>query len=466
MTAQRDEKLPVTIAYIGGGSVNWALGLMGDLAYDESLAAEVRLYDLNRKAAEENAALGARYAHVSKGFPARYTVCDTLAETLTGADVVVVSILPGSFDDMAQDIEIPARYGITQSVGDTVGPGGYVRALRAIPMMLEIGAAIAAHAPHAYVCNLTNPMSVLTGALYRAFPEIRCWGECHEVTKLRKQVAWIANRRDGGARWTQRDVEVNVLGINHFTFVDRISLGGADMMPAYRDFVEEFAGPGWTAAPVDPADEHARYFEDRSRVKFDLTRRFGIAAAAGDRHLVEFLPADLYLAQNDDWDFGITPIAYRKRDNAARRDARAALLRGEGEVQPKRSDEALVDQIRALMGGEPHVSNVNMPNRGQIANLPEGAIVESNALFSGLGVTPLLAGRLPEELAAITRDHAARQSAWLEAVATGDHSTIFELFRSDPLVAPLGDNKAREMLAEMILATAAHLPEALIKEVA
>jgi len=457
----KPEYQPVTIAYIGGGSLNWAPGLMADLAADDRLAAEVRLYDLDAGAAQRNAAMGARFAEVSKGQAARYSVAGSLAEALQGADVVVVSILPGRFEDMAQDIGIPARYGIPQAVGDTVGPGGFVRAMRAIPMLAEIGAAIGEHAPGAYVCNLTNPMSVLTGALFAAFPGIRAWGECHEVTKLRKQVAWIANRAAGAEVATHRDVAVNVMGVNHFTFVDRISLGGRDMMPAYRAFVEEFAEAGWTAQPVDPEDEHARYFEDRSRVKFDLTRRFGIAAAAGDRHLVEFLPADQYLHDPAGWDFGLTPVDYRLRDQAEKAARATALADGTASPVAKRSDEALIDQIAALMGGGAHLSNVNLPNTGQVENLPIGAVVETNALFSGLGVQAVHAGRMPDALAAITADHAERQSALLQAVLAGEAGALFPLFHADPLVAPLEEAKARAMFSEMVSATAAWLPETL-----
>ena len=455
------EHTPVTIAYVGGGSLNWAPNLMADLAADDRLEAEVRLYDLDASAAARNAAMGSRYAEVSSGRPARYVVAETLAEALTGADIVVVSILPGRFEDMAQDIGIPARYGIPQAVGDTVGPGGFVRAMRAIPMLAEIGAAIGEHAPNAYVCNLTNPMSVLTGALFAAFPGIRAWGECHEVTKLRKQVAWLANREAGAEIATHRDVSVNVLGINHFTFVDRIALKGRDMMPAYRAFVEEFAEAGWTAKTPDPDDQFARYFEDRSRVKFDLTRRFGIAAAAGDRHLVEFLPAELYLHDPAGWDFGLTPVDFRIRDRDAKRAKAQALADGTTAPVAKRSDEALIDQIAALMGGAAHLSNVNLPNAGQVTNLPAGAIVETNALFSGLGVQPVLAGRLPDDLAVITSDHATRQGDLLDAVLHNEAAALLPLFRADPLVAPLPEDRARAMFQEMVQATEAWLPETL-----
>jgi len=434
---------------------------MADLAYDTRLAARVVLYDINAEAAARNARMGAQFAKASRGAPAVYETAPSLQAALEGADIVVVSILPGRFEDMAHDIDIPARYGLVQSVGDTVGPGGFVRALRSIPMMMEIGQAIAEHAPDAFVCNLTNPMSVLTGTLYRAFPGIKCWGECHEVIKLRKQVAWIANQSEGTARWTSRDVSVNVLGINHFTFVDAIALNGQDMLPAYSEFATAQANSGWAENPPAANDEHASYFEDRSRVKFDLLRRFGIPAAAGDRHLAEFLPPNLYLADAKGWDFGLTPVEYRVRYQAQKRARAEALADGQITPEPARSQEALVDQIAALMQGGPYISNVNLPNRGQIENLPAGTIVETNAVFSGLGIQPVLAGRLPDALHAVVADHAARQTDMLEVFCAGAFDELFELFRTDPQVAALPTDKARAMYNEMVQATAGYLPRGL-----
>ncbi len=454
------------IAYIGGGSLNWAVRLIGDLAAQNQaggagFAADLRLYDLDHAAAERNARLVGRYA--AEGAPLRAEASRTLAGALQGADVVVVSILPGRFDDMAQDIAIPERYGVLQAVGDTVGPGGFVRALRAIPMIADIARPIEQYAPNAWVCNLTNPMSTLTGALYSAYPGIRAWGECHEVTKLRQIIAWLANRREGHLRWGFRDVTVNVLGINHFTFVSSASVGGIDMMPVYMEFARERLATGWRATPRDPADEHARYFEDENRVKFDLASRFGIAAAAGDRHLAEFLPQSWYLDRHEAFGFGLTPVDYRKRDQAAKRAQAEALDNGAPLAPAQRSEEALVDQLRALAGQGMHLSNANLPNRGQIPNLPQEAIVETNALFTGLGVQPVVAGALPDALAAVIAPHAMRQTALVAAVMEERWNDLFPLFVTDPLVAPLGTDRARAMYDEMLQATAAHLPEELVQ---
>lgn len=450
----------VRIAFVGGGSLNWAMGLMADLAYDQTLAADVRLYDIDHDAALRNAQIGTRCAEVSRGTPANYTACRTLKDALHEADVVVISILPGGFEDMAQDIDIPARFGIPQAVGDTVGPGGFVRALRAIPMLADIAQAIKDHAPDAFVCNLTNPMSALTGTLFKVFPTIKAWGECHEVTKIRTQVAWIANQKAGGVGYTHRDVQANVLGINHFTFVDALVLDGVDMMPAYKAFAETFKDSGWDKSEQFEG-EKAQYFGSRNLVAFDLYRRFGLPGAAGDRHLAEFFPVAEYLNDPAKWGFALTPVAFRIKERAAK--IKAAHAMRDGHITPiaKRSDEAVIDQISALVGGGSFVSNVNLPNTGQLDGLPEGAIVETNARFDRNGVTPLPAGKLPDELNRIVNDHAARQTALVDAVLANDKDALFPLFKSDPLVRSLQTSQAKQMFDQMISATARLIPEAI-----
>ena len=178
------------------------------------------------------------------------------------------------------------------------------------------------------------------------------------------------------------------------------------------------------------------------------------------------MPQTDYLDGHEDWGFTLTPVSYRVRDRQQKRVRAAALAAGQGTPYADRSDEALVDQIRGLMGLGDFVSNVNLPNRGQMDGLPLGTIVETNALFSSLGVTPLVAGRLPDALLAIVAGHAARQTALLDAVMAGDWGALFDLYRADPLVAPLAEADARAMFAEMIRATARHLPDNLQREAA
>ena len=131
------------IAYIGGGSRGWAWGLMSDLAKADDISGEVALYDIDMKAAIDNEIIGNRIKYLEDCKSIwNYAAYENISDALTGADFVVISILPGTFDEMESDVHTPEKYGIYQSVGDTVGPGGIIRALRTIPMFEEIALAV------------------------------------------------------------------------------------------------------------------------------------------------------------------------------------------------------------------------------------------------------------------------------------------------------------------------------------
>ena len=167
----------VKVAYIGGGSRGWARTFMYDLAVQESFCGVVNLYDIDKEAAECNRIIGERiYADPRAVSKWKYRVCDTLDEALQGVDFVMISILPGTFDEMHSDVHTPEKFGIYQSVGDTVGPGGIVRAMRTIPMYEVFADAIRRCCPDAFVINFTNPMTLCTRTLYDVFPGIKAFG--------------------------------------------------------------------------------------------------------------------------------------------------------------------------------------------------------------------------------------------------------------------------------------------------
>ena len=204
----------LTITYIGGGSRSWAWTLMSDLAKAKDLSGTVRLYDIDAQAAHINEVIGNSIPH---NF--RYEACEDLAEALKGADFVVISILPGTFDEMESDVHWPERYGIWQSVGDTTGPGGIVRALRTVPMFETFARAIRENCPEAWVINYTNPMTVCVRTLYKVFPGIRAFGCCHEVFGSQALLGRVYTEAFGGELVSRQEVKVNVLGLNHFTWI-------------------------------------------------------------------------------------------------------------------------------------------------------------------------------------------------------------------------------------------------------
>jgi len=297
--ADNDNPLDLVIAYIGGGSRGWAWTLMSDLALEGSLGGIVRLYDIDKEAAEINARIGNTLRERDDVLGKwRYEIAEDLESALRGADFVIASILPGTFAEMASDVHAPEKYGIYQSVGDTTGPGGIVRALRTIPMYEVIGMAIREFCPKAWVVNYTNPMALCLRTLYEIFPDIKAFGCCHEVFGTRRLLAAMVRERLGAEsivdakNATMQQIEVNVLGINHFTWIDLASFGTVDLMPHYRAFVEEHFESGYEGAEGESWLNS--YFISAERVKFDLFKRYGLIAAAGDRHLAEFMPGRMY----------------------------------------------------------------------------------------------------------------------------------------------------------------------------
>ncbi len=449
----------IQIAYIGGGSRGWAWTFMTDLAMEREISGTIRLYDIDRAAAEANAAIG-------NGLKGRedvvgrwdYRVCDSLEEALTGADFVVISILPKTFDEMAVDVHLPERLGIYQSVGDTAGPGGMIRALRTLPIYIEFAQAIKKYSPEAWVINYTNPMSLCVKTLYEVFPGIKAFGCCHEVFGTQKVLAGIAGKELGIEKIDRRDIHVNVLGINHFTWFDYASYKGYDLFPIYRKYIAEHFEEGYE----DAEDGHwmNSTFVCAHRVKMDLFNRFGLIAAAGDRHLAEFMPGEEYLKDPGtvaSWKFGLTTVEWRKADLQRRLERSRRLVSGEEKIELKPTGEEGILLIKALCGLGRVVSNVNIPNTGrQIPNLPEGAVVETNAVFERDAIRPVLAGSLPENIRQLVMPHVENHERIMKVVLGGnkDKALVVEAFMNDPLVkGRASEADVKKLVDDMMAAT-------------
>lgn len=450
------------IAYIGGGSRGWAWGLMSDLALEPALAGTVALYDIDFAAAKANEQIGNRLKDRPETVGHwNYEAFQTLPEALKGADFVIISILPGTFAEMESDVHAPEACGVYQSVGDTVGPGGAIRALRTIPMYVEIASAIRDYAPSAWVINYTNPMSLCTRTLYEVFPDIKAFGCCHEVFGTQELLAEMLQTMCGLQDVRRSEIEVNVLGINHFTWLDKAYYRGMDLMPLYREFAEQYAEEGFsTQGNKDHWMNNS--FASANRIHFDLFRRYGLIAAAGDRHLAEFMPGTWYLRSPEhvrSWKFGLTPVSWRVDHLAELREQSRRLASGEEDFNLKTSGEEGIAMLRCLTGaGERMITNVNLPNRGQIPSLPLNAVVETNAVFGSDSVQPVMAGRLPDELNSLVSRHVYNQETLLKAALRKDRALAFRAFVNDPLLSGLTPDQAEELFATMLDNTKAYLP--------
>ncbi len=447
----------VKIAYIGGGSRLWARNLMIDLALCSDLSGSVALYDIDLDSARLNEQLG-NWMQTQPGVVSHwhYETVATLEESLRGADFVVLSIQPGTLECMAHEIAIAERYGLFFPVGDTIGAPGLVRGLRSATIYKGFAHAIAKHCPNAWVINYTNPMTICTRTLKRVEPGLKVFGCCHEVFGTQNILAALVGEYITPIPPARAEIRVNVLGINHFTWVDKAEYQGHDLLELLRQHV---ARPGvlrqFTQAEVESAND---YFQDHCQVKFNLFERFHILPAAGDRHLVEFLPG--FTRSPDElfrWGLIRTPVAYRVQRWKDGPQLTRDVIAGRLPLVLDNSGEEGVAQIRALLGLGDFSTNVNLENSGQIANLPLGAVVETNAYFSRDQVRPLVAGALPAGLQPLIHHHVCNQELIVEAALTRNTDLAFQAVYGDP-ANDLPVDEAWNMFKAMLQASKEFLP--------
>ena len=441
----------IKIAYIGGGSKLWARSFMQDLALAEGICGEVALFDIDRAAAERNQAI-ARRIHAKKEAVSafNYTVSGTLEEALTGADFVLISILPGTFREMRSDVHTPEKYGIYQSVGDTVGPGGVLRAMRTVPIYEGFARAIEACCPNAWVLNLTNPMSACVKALYDTFPGIKAFGCCHEVFHAQDFLCCVLKETRGiDARRT--DIYTDASGVNHFTWITEARYQDMDLLALLPEFMEQHYETGYYEHGT-PDDWKSNTFAYGNRVKMALYQRYGALAAAGDRHLVEFVNNGWFLQDPEmaeKWHFGLTTVDFREENQAKQIADSVAMASGNMPIPLQPSGEELVQLLRAILGLTTIVSNVNMPNRGQMPGLPMGTIVETNCVFSNGQVKPVTAKPLPPAALALVQRNAANIDLTCQAIKERNLDKLFLAFINQPLCSSLTWEQGENLFAEM-----------------
>ncbi|MGB9965662.1 glycoside hydrolase family 4 [Halobacterium hubeiense] len=451
----------VTIAYVGGGSRQWVPNLVQDLALS-AFDGDVRLYDVNADAAQRNAQFG-NWVQDREDATAEwtYTATSDLAVALDGADVVLLSTQYDPTETFVHDLDIPESYGIYGAVAATIGPGGIFRAMRTIPVYRRFAAAIREHCPDAWVFNFTNPVHFVTRALYDEYPDINAVGMCHEVLHARDRLAAFADEHLGMDA-DRADVSVNVKGINHFTWIDEAYVDGVDLWPLLDDLAHGEEG-NRTFEPADLEDESP--FADPWQVSWELYRNFGVLPFAGDRHVVEYATWFLQGGREalNRWGVKRTGSDFRAKHWTPAESEQTtdveAWLTGEREFELEASGEVLLDVLGALAGGEEFVTNVNLPNRGQVEGLESGSVVETNALVAAGEIRPLAAGGFPRPVRSLLATHVDTIETVVDAARDGDLDRAFRAFLLDPQVRTLQTEDARELFAELVAAQAEYLDD-------
>lgn len=248
----------------------------------------------------------------------------------------------------------------------------------------------------------------------------------------------------------RNEIKVNPIGVNHFTWLTSASYNGMDLFPIYKEYVDSHPEGYYSEGPVDK-NWMNNSFSSTEKVKMDLFKRFGYIAAAGDRHLAEFCEGKWYLESPErvaEMHFGLTPVSWRKADLEKRLEKSRGYVSGELPLKMRNTGEEGVIQMRAILGLCDFVTNVNVPNVGQIPNLPLGAVVESNASFCSGSVTPVMAGNIPTAILPLIGRACAQQEALNTAIANRDLEAIFNVFVNDPLVT-CSESDARKLFNKM-----------------
>jgi alpha-galactosidase len=414
------------IAFIGGGSVQWTTKLVTDMAMNATLAgAELVLHDIDGDALALMTRATGRVVEQLDG-KMTITAATDRAEALRGASFVIFCVAIGGLGAMRQDLAIPERYGISHAVGDTVGPAGLARGLRHIPFAVQVAREIERLCPDAWLLNLTNPMTTIYRGITRA-TAVRTVGLCHEVDLFRR------NRLAPLFNVPPESIDVEIAGINHLPAILRFRLGDQDGPPALRAWLEHH-GPFEFVAEHLP-EPHRDVFKDRLAVKLCLFDQLGVLFGAGDRHLAEFFPRFLSEASDRGARYGVllTTIEHRATNARARRDWVERFVNGDP-AKLEHSAEALAPVMAALAGGPPGRFVVNVPNVGQIDNLPRDVVVECVAEVDSFGVRPVAVGVLQPPLYAAFAPHIAWQELVVEAALTGHRAPARAAMAIDPLV--------------------------------
>jgi alpha-galactosidase len=446
----------LNIAYIGGGSMNFGWKLIGELAGEEQLGGTVRLYDTDKQAALANEVIGNKLREnpaAKGGFI--YLAADTLEEALKNADFVIISITPGTLEEIVSDIHIPEMFGIYQPVGDSAGPGGIVRAVRTLPVYIKIAEEIKKLCPDAWVINLTHPMSVCLGVLYKVFPQIKAFGSSSEPFSAQELLAELAAKEFGVSAVCKKEIKTNLIGINNFSWVNEANYQGNSLMDVFRKYAEICARTGYEKRA---GEFKTNPYASANMIRFDLFLRYGLIPAQSDRYSAEFCPP-WYLKNPkvvSTWKFGLMSVNYLRRRKSERLQRSKRLMSGEEQLRIGPSGSDCVLQIKALLGLGNLISNADLPNSGQVCNLPAGAIVQTNALFSHNSIKPVAAGTLPDEIYALTIRHVINQQTVIKSVFEKDLDIAFNAFLNDPLVT-IDLASATELYKEMLSSIRAHL---------
>lgn len=407
----------IKVTFVGAGSTIFAKNVLGDIMLCESIRnAEFALYDIDGARLEESKAvidaINKKY-NENRATVKCYLGVEQRKEALAGADFVINAVQVGGYKPCTViDFEIPKKYGVKQTIADTLGIGGIFRALRTIYVMKDIAKDMEEVCPDAWLLNYTNPMAMISGYMQR-FTNVKTVGLCHSVQVCSKDLL------------EQLDIKADgfidkIAGINHMAWLLEITdIRGNDLYPEIRK----------RAAEKNASEKHG------NMVRFEYIKHLGYYCTESSEHNAEYNP--FFIKPNYPElieKFNIPIDEYIARCETQIKDwnkQKEELLNG-GDIKHERSIEYGSRIIEAMVTNTPYKIGGNVINNGVITNLPKEACVEVPCLVDGSGIHPTFIGDLPCQLAAMNRTNINPQLLTIEAAANGKKEHIYHAAMLDP----------------------------------
>jgi alpha-galactosidase len=438
------------VVLFGAGSTVFAKNLLGDiLGYPELASAEIALFDIDAERLRTSEVVAHRVARVLGAMPTIVATTDR-DRALDGADYVITMIqVAGYKPGTVIDFEIPAKYGLRQTIADTLGIGGIMRAIRTVPVLLDLAADMERLCPNAMHINYANPMAMNCWGLNRG-SKIKTVGLCHSVPLTARDLC-----DDIGVPFDE--INYQVAGINHMAFFLKLEHHGEDLYPKVREFL---------ASGVRPARRHDDGAVLADRVRYEVFNRLGYFVTESSEHFSEYVP---WFIKGDRPDlierFEVPLDEYIRRcENqiAGWENLRTSLEDDSHELTVKRSVEFGSSIIHSMETGEPSVIYGNVSNDGIIDNLPAGCTVEVPCLVDRNGVSPTRIGSLPPHLAALMQTNVNVQSLTVEAILAGKREHVYHAAMLDPhTAAELDLDQIWSMVDELLAAHGEWIPAGL-----
>jgi alpha-galactosidase len=432
---------PRKITFIGAGSTVFAKNLIGDiLSFPELGDSKICLYDIDENRLKTSEVVAGRIAR-TLGAPSTIESTTDRSRAFEGADYAINMIQVGGYRPCTvTDFEIPKRYGLRQTIADTLGIGGIMRAVRTVPVLIDMCKDMERLCPDVLHLNYVNPMAMNCWALSQA-TTVRTIGLCHSVQHTAGELS-----HDIGV--PLEEINYVVAGINHVAFFLRLEHNGKDLYPEIHRVVSEGRVP------------------DGNRVRYDMFKRLGYFVTESSEHFAEYAPWYIKRGREDLIKrFNIPLDEYPRRCESQMADwenLRKELESSDKPVEIRRSVEYGSLIIHSLETGMPRVVYSNVANSDLIENLPTGCCVEVPCVVDKNGVQPVRIGRIPSQLAALMQTNINVQALTVEGILKGDIALIHHAAMLDPhTAAELDLDQISSLVDDLLTAHGEWIPEAL-----